>query len=79
MKDKIALYLNCSTTMYNTAMNWRSGFIKFVKEDKSFIIHDIWFYFVDEKTGTKKMLGSDSGRDAISESRAREAYESEKA
>lgn len=57
LKDKIALYLNCSTTMYNTAMNWRSGFIKFKKEDRSFIAHTIWFYFIDEKTGTKKWLG----------------------
>ena len=79
LKDKIAVYLNCSTTMYNTAMNWRSNFIRFQKEDKSFILHDIWFYFIDDRTGTKLFLGSDSGHDAIDESRAREAYEAEKA
>ncbi len=65
--------------MYSTAMKWRSDFIKFVKEDKSFIDHETWYYFVDGKTGTKKYLGTDRGTNYITEERAKEAYESERA
>ena len=65
--------------MYSTAMKWRSDLIKFVKEDHSFVDHETWYYFVDEKTGTKKYLGTSRGTHYITEDRAEDAYEAEKA
>jgi len=64
--------------MYDTIVKWRSDFIRFEIEDHSFIIKDKWFYFVDDKTGVRLMLGSSSGQFSISEETARQAYNSER-
>lgn len=53
--------------------------ITFEKEDNSFIIHDIWFYYVDKYEDKKLFLGSTSGDFSIDESRAKLAFEEEKA
>ncbi|CDW82309.1 ricin b lectin [Stylonychia lemnae] len=78
LKNKISGYVTAGQTMYDTAVNWRAGFIRFQKTDHTVILHDIEFFFIDDKTGTKTSLGSDSGDFPVSESRAREAYEAEK-
>lgn len=64
--------------MYDTALNWRANHFRFVVEARFSITNLNWFYLVDDKTGDKIFLGSDSGDTAISESRARLGYEDEK-
>ena len=71
MKDKIDTYVKAGTAMYDTAIKWREGFIRFESKDKSFILNEHWFYFHDDKTDTHLFLGSTSGDFSISESEAR--------
>lgn len=52
--------------------------MRFEKEDHGFITWETWYYFIDDKTGTKLFLGSNSGDHSVSEDRAKMAYEEEK-
>eukprot|EP00347_Sterkiella_histriomuscorum_P001752 403370824 len=78
LKSKIDTYLKAGQTMFDTAVKWREGFIRFEVQDKSFIIKDHWFYFVDERTDTHMFLGSDSGDYRKSEQECRVSFQTEK-
>jgi hypothetical protein len=60
--------------MYDTSVTWRSNFIRFLEEKVSGIISYNTFYFVDDKTGTKNYIGSDSGDTRITRERALESF-----
>ena len=75
LKNKIDVYLNCSNRMYSKAVEWRSSLTKFEIEKFGLILQGRTFYFVDDKTGVKSEIGTDTGSFPISESRAREAFE----
>ena len=61
--------------MYETAVKWREGFIRFDKVDHSFILKDTEFFFIDDHSGDKISLGHDSGDGRVSEDQARESFE----
>ena len=60
--------------MYDTAVTWRTNFIRFVEEDHGVLIKSTWYYYVDDKTGTKNYIGSNSGDFPISKDRALQAF-----